>query len=147
MAPNKAPGRDGIPVHVLQLALPHMMSHLLQLYNASIDMQYCPKHFRQSVTLAIPKPGKKDHSEVKSYRPIALLNTLRHYRQSSLKELHIQSRNTTFCRTDIVEARKEYRRTICYTAWLVVFTRHGVRAVRLASFSWMCPECTTMYHI
>ncbi|EDN08137.1 predicted protein [Histoplasma mississippiense (nom. inval.)] len=76
MAAKKAPGQDGIPAHLLQLLLPYLTPHLLQIYNASLDLQYCPAHFRQSKTVVLPKPNKKDRSEVKSYRQIALLNTL-----------------------------------------------------------------------
>jgi hypothetical protein len=39
-------------------------------------MEYCPKHFKQSNTVVLPKPGRKDYTLVKAYRPIALLNTL-----------------------------------------------------------------------
>ncbi|EDN05434.1 predicted protein, partial [Histoplasma mississippiense (nom. inval.)] len=76
MAAKKAPGQEGIPAHILQLLLLYLTPHLLQIYNASLDLQYCPAHFRQSKTVVLPKPNKKDRSEVKSYRPIALLNTL-----------------------------------------------------------------------
>ncbi|EDN04466.1 predicted protein [Histoplasma mississippiense (nom. inval.)] len=76
MAAKKAPGQDGIPAHILQRLLPYLTPHLLQIYNASLDLQYCPAHFRQAKTVVLPKPNKKDLSEVKSYRPIALLNTL-----------------------------------------------------------------------
>ncbi|EDN02399.1 predicted protein [Histoplasma mississippiense (nom. inval.)] len=76
MAAKKAPGQDGIPAHILQQLLPYLTPHLLQIYNASLDLQYCPAHFRQAKTVVLPKPNKKDLSEVKSYRPIALLNTL-----------------------------------------------------------------------
>jgi hypothetical protein len=34
------------------------------------------QHFRQSTTVVIPKPGKKDRTKVKAYRPIALPNAV-----------------------------------------------------------------------
>ena len=76
MPSKKAPGTDDIPSHILQRLLPHLTPHLVQLYNASMDLQYCPKHFKQSKTVVLPKPGKKDLTIAKSYRPISLLNTL-----------------------------------------------------------------------
>ena len=76
MPPKKALGRDGIPSQILQHLWPQLRPHLVQLYNASVDLQYCPEHFRQSITVVLPKPGKKDLTKVKSYRPISLLNTL-----------------------------------------------------------------------
>ena len=60
----------------LQRLLPQLTPHLVQLYNASMDLQYCPKHFKQSETVVLPKPGKKDLTIAKSYRPISLLDTL-----------------------------------------------------------------------
>jgi hypothetical protein len=76
MAARKAPVRDGIPAHVLRQLLPQLTPQLVLLFNASIDLQYCPEHFRQSKTVVFQKPGKKDLTNVRSYRPIALLNTL-----------------------------------------------------------------------
>jgi hypothetical protein len=84
MAPRKAPGRDGVPAHILRLLLPQSTPHLVQLYNASIDLRYCPEHLRQSITVVILKPGKKDLTAVRSYRPIALLNTLGKALESTL---------------------------------------------------------------
>ena len=76
MAPKKAPGRDGIPAHILQRLLPQLKPHLVQLYKSCLELHYCPEHFRQSNTAVLPKPGRKDYTITKSYRPIALLNTL-----------------------------------------------------------------------
>jgi hypothetical protein len=76
MALRKAPRRDGIPAHILRQLLPQLTPQLVLLFNASIDLQYCPEHFRQSKTVVLRKPGKKDLTNVRSYRPIALLNTL-----------------------------------------------------------------------
>jgi hypothetical protein len=37
---------------------------------------YFPAHFKESITVVLRKPGKDDYKQPKSYRPIALLNTL-----------------------------------------------------------------------
>lgn len=47
-----------------------------KLYNASLSLEHCPSHFRQSTTLALRKPNKEDYTDPKSYRPIALTNTV-----------------------------------------------------------------------
>ena len=73
---KKAPGTDGIANLVLHLALPHILHRLTILFNACLTMGYCPKHFRNSATVVLRKPAKEDYSQVKSYRLIALLNTL-----------------------------------------------------------------------
>jgi hypothetical protein len=41
-----------------------------------MDMKYCPAKFKVSITVALRKPGKDDYSQPKSYRPIALMNTM-----------------------------------------------------------------------
>jgi hypothetical protein len=45
MAPRKPPVRDGISAHVLRQLLPQLTPQLVLLFNASIDLQYCPEHF------------------------------------------------------------------------------------------------------
>ena len=54
MPPKKAPGRDGIPAHIVQQILPQLNHHLVLLYNACLDLQYYPKHFKQSTTMVLP---------------------------------------------------------------------------------------------
>ena len=75
-APNKAPGTDGITNGILQKTLDLLLPALCQLFNASWNMGYFPQHFRRSITVVLRKPGKEDYSVPKSYRPIALLNTV-----------------------------------------------------------------------
>src|SRR5699024_4252327 len=36
----------------------------------------CPNHFKVAETVSLRIPGKEDYTEAKSYRPVALLNTL-----------------------------------------------------------------------
>ena len=43
---------------------------------ASIDLGYFPKPFKQTNTMVLRKPGKPDYTVTKAYRPIALENTL-----------------------------------------------------------------------
>jgi len=73
---NKAPGTDGTPNRVLQLALPVLMPLLHPLYNTCWTIGHHPKLFRESITVVLRKPAKGDYTQPKSYRPIALLNTL-----------------------------------------------------------------------
>lgn len=40
-------------------------------------MGYYPSHFKTSVTVVLRKPaGERDYTQAKSYRPIAILNTI-----------------------------------------------------------------------
>ena len=73
---HKAPGYDGIPNSILKIALSIIKFPLLNIFNSSLQMGYYPAHFRNSVTVALRKPTKEDYSSPKSYRPIALLNTM-----------------------------------------------------------------------
>jgi len=75
-APNKAPGTDGIPNLILHQTLDVILPTLHGLFNACLQQGYCPAHFRQSITVVLRKPDKDDYTQPKSYRPIALLNTL-----------------------------------------------------------------------
>jgi hypothetical protein len=49
---------------------------LTTVFNSSLNIQYCPKAFKKSITVALQKPGKSDYTELKAYRPVALINTL-----------------------------------------------------------------------
>lgn len=76
--PKKAPEADEITNLVLKEASHNQlfMEVLYCLYNASLQLQYCPEHFKESITVILPKLGKGDYTEPKFYRSIALLNTL-----------------------------------------------------------------------
>lgn len=74
--PLKAPGPDGIVNRALQIALPWIRQHLTRVFNQSLSLEYCPQHFRNSTTIVLRKPGKDNYTVPKSYRPIALLNTI-----------------------------------------------------------------------
>ncbi|KAJ9137654.1 Endonuclease/exonuclease/phosphatase [Pleurostoma richardsiae] len=75
-SPNKAPGTDGIPNAILHQTLDILLPSLHILFNACFRLGYCPAHFKEAVTVVLRKPGKDDYTQPKSYRPIALLNTL-----------------------------------------------------------------------
>ncbi len=74
---KKCPGSDGIPHEILKLALEALLPHFYRIFNACFTMRYYPSHFKTSVTIVLRKPaGKRDYTQVKSYRPIALFNTM-----------------------------------------------------------------------
>ena len=49
---------------------------ILSLANACLSLHHWPKHFKESVSVIIPKPGKPAYDTPKAFRPIVLLNTL-----------------------------------------------------------------------
>ena len=74
--PDKAPGPDNIPNRILKMGSLIIVPHLTRIFEWSIKLGYCPEHFRKSTTIVLRKPGKDNYTVPKSYRPIALLNTI-----------------------------------------------------------------------
>lgn len=73
---NKAPGPDGIPNHILHKIMDIITPALHALFNGCLATGFYPKAFKHRCTVALRKPGKGDYTRPKSYRPIALLNTI-----------------------------------------------------------------------
>ena len=73
---NKAPGPDGIPNQLLKECRKTLSRDLTELFNACISLGYHPKRFKESTTIVLRKPQKPRYDTPKSYRPIALLNTM-----------------------------------------------------------------------
>ena len=77
-AAGKAPGEDGIPNSLWHkvISIPVVVDALHQLFNACVRTGYNPSHFQRSTTVVLRKGGERDFQLAKSYRPIALLNTV-----------------------------------------------------------------------
>jgi hypothetical protein len=61
---------------LLKLALSHAMPVVKWIFNQSLRLEYCLKHFREFITMFLRKINKSDYFVLKAYRSIALLNTL-----------------------------------------------------------------------
>ena len=72
---SPAPGLSHLSWEHLKLFLKDDNFHqfFLDLANDIVQMGIWPDAFKQSTTVIIPKPNKKDYTNIKSYRPIALL--------------------------------------------------------------------------
>ena len=69
---HKAPGPDGFcPVVLKHLGI-MALSRLSEIYKASFLLGHVPRIWRTSKVIFIPKAGKKDYSEARSFRPISL---------------------------------------------------------------------------
>ncbi len=79
-AGNTAPGDDEITMPLLRLAWPPLAKRLTALCRAALRLGHHPHPFRSADVVFIPKPGKRDRSLPKSYRPIS-------YSEPSEKEL------------------------------------------------------------
>lgn len=73
---NSIPGSHGITRDMLKLAWPHIGPAVTLLYNAWLKLGYHPKKLRTAEVVMIPKPNKRDLTDPRSWRPVALLSCL-----------------------------------------------------------------------
>jgi hypothetical protein len=75
---HSAPGPDNVTWTHLKRILPDSVisGKILSLAKVCLWVGYWPSHFKESVLVIIPKPGKPSYSTPKSFWPIVLLNTL-----------------------------------------------------------------------
>ena len=52
------------------------LGNIIAIANACIEIGYWPNHFKNSMTIVIPKPNKTVYNSPKFFRPIVLFNTL-----------------------------------------------------------------------
>jgi hypothetical protein len=73
-----SPGPDHVTWAHLKvvLATPGCTGRILALADACMAVGHWPSHFKESVSVIIPKPGKPSYSTPKLFRPIVLLNTV-----------------------------------------------------------------------
>eukprot|EP00116_Pleurobrachia_bachei_P002029 sb/3462291/ len=72
MKPNKAPGPDKITANMLQHALELVAKPLQQIFQCSYNFGQTPTNWKTSTGIFLPKPGKTDYNNPKSYRTITL---------------------------------------------------------------------------
>lgn len=73
---NTTPGVDSIPNEALKLSWNHMGHLITSFFNLSLGWGIYPDDMKLTRLCVIPKGGKRDRSNPKSYRLIALLPTL-----------------------------------------------------------------------
>jgi exonuclease III len=81
--PDKAPGEDTLPNKVWKIlsnqgsrSESRFVPLITAIFDACLRAGHNPKHFQTSVTVTLRKAGPRDYRLPKSYRPVALLNTL-----------------------------------------------------------------------
>ena len=74
--PFKAPGIDGIFPVLIKKGIDILEDQILSLYKKSIKGGRVPIQWTKSRVAFIPKPGKADYTDPKSYRPISLSSFL-----------------------------------------------------------------------
>lgn len=92
----KAPGPDKIVPAFLKESPDITRKNLRDVLRASLAFGYIPESWRQVRAVFLPKPGKKDYTEPKSFRPISLtsfiLKALERLIESYIKETTLQER-------------------------------------------------------
>ena len=73
---EKAAGQDSLKPIILQNFPDKVIDRITVLFRASLALQYTPLMWRTSKAIFIPKPGKDDYSNAKSFRPISLMSYL-----------------------------------------------------------------------
>jgi hypothetical protein len=95
LKPFKSAGTDGIVPALLQEGAEHLVPHLCRIFRASMAYGSISTAWRQVKVMFIPKLGKLDYTEAKTYHPISLSSFLlktmeklvdRHIRGGVLKE-------------------------------------------------------------
>ncbi len=72
----KAPGPDDFRPIVLKMLDDKTLLAIVEIYKAVIRTGYTPKEWRKMNVIFLAKPGKKDYSVPKAYRPITLSSFL-----------------------------------------------------------------------
>ena len=73
MAKKKSPGSDGFPVEFYQHFWGELKIFFLKMVQESVQKGALPWTLREGILTLVPKPNRP-RSEIKSYRPITLLN-------------------------------------------------------------------------
>jgi ribonuclease HI len=111
--PHKASGLDGIKPCVLQHLPPKVISRLTTIFQASVQLGHSPQVWRQSKVVFIPKPGKDDYTNVRSFRPISLMSflfktlerlVLWHLEETTLKDYPLHKSQHAFRRSYSTES-------------------------------------------
>jgi hypothetical protein len=69
---DKAAGPDDFKPILLHNLPPIIISHLKSLYTARITLRFTPSLWKKSKTIFIPKNGRPNYQEPRSFRPISL---------------------------------------------------------------------------
>lgn len=73
---NTSPGSDNITVKVLRATWHIIGPHVRRLYEGCLSIGHHPKSFREAEVVMIPKPGRRDLSTPRAWRPISPFSCL-----------------------------------------------------------------------
>ncbi|CVL09150.1 uncharacterized protein FMAN_15430 [Fusarium mangiferae] len=73
---NTSPGSDNITVNLLQAVWHIIGTHVRRLFEGCLSAGHHPKLFKEAEVVMIAKPGRRDLTEPRAWRPISLLSCL-----------------------------------------------------------------------
>ena len=74
MRTKAATGVDDLSILIMKRCFRELISFLRRVFNASLSLGFFPSRWREARVLALRKQGKSSYEQVRSYRPISLLN-------------------------------------------------------------------------
>lgn len=76
IAPNRAPGNDGVTGKMIRVLWPHLASRMLEIVNKCLRAAQFPSSWKEAQVVPILKGQDRDVRLPKSYRPVSLLPVL-----------------------------------------------------------------------
>ena len=73
---GKTPGPDEFRAECLKKLQIETIEYILDLFHASVQLNYVPEAWREVKVIFIPKPGKTDYTNKRSFRPISLMSVM-----------------------------------------------------------------------
>ncbi|KAJ0130668.1 hypothetical protein HZ326_26235 [Fusarium oxysporum f. sp. albedinis] len=73
---NTSPGSDNITVDLLKAAWHIIGKHVRRLFEGCLCIGYHPKTFKEAGVVMIAKPGRRDLTSPRAWRPVSLLSCL-----------------------------------------------------------------------
>jgi ribonuclease HI len=73
---NTSPGSDNITVKLLEAVWHTIGTHVRRLFERCLTIGHHPKPFKEAEVVMIAKPGRRDLTEPRAWRPISLLSCL-----------------------------------------------------------------------
>jgi ribonuclease HI len=74
MNPKKSPGEDHMDASIVAGTFRAHPEIFVAVYNACLALSIFPRCWKTSLAVLIPKGGKEDQSDIRSYRPIGLIS-------------------------------------------------------------------------
>ena len=72
---HDAPGEDGLSTELVKLCFNLVADTILSIVNGCFRLNYFPAAWKQARVCIIKKGKKESYREIKSFRPISVLNT------------------------------------------------------------------------